>query len=369
MLNIFQPVNTTVPHDKQHTRGMNQSRRSFLAVAALLPLYPLCAKAGHPKTVHFLGCRSGVDAETLQKFGQQADLNVQADSYANDVRFIAKFLGDEPRYDVAMAPDDSISHLLHTELLRTLDRALIPNAGLLDPNIPAPPYDPEHNYSLPYIWGTLGIGYRKAAFRKPPDSWGLLLESDKYANRIALLADGLTTLQIAQKYLGHSINSGTPEIIGKAAQLLTRQKPRIKAFTTTPVKLLLSGEVDVVMLWSDDFNKQLRGSGDFGFITPAEGTIVRQKQLCIPRHAADPVAAHRLINFLMDKDIAAALAGKFHYATANRAAAELLGKAYRNNPALSPPSAVLKKSECRDFIHDADQNRLYKTSWKKIMER
>ncbi|HFC53632.1 MAG TPA: spermidine/putrescine ABC transporter substrate-binding protein [Gammaproteobacteria bacterium] len=363
----FSPLQR-IAGDTSH--DMRQSRRSFLAAVALLPLLPLYAKAnGHPKTVNFLGCKSGVDAETLRKFRHRAELDVRADSYSDDVQFIAKFLGGEPRYDVAMAPDDSISHLLQTELLGPLDRSLLPNAGLLDPAIPVSPDDPERNYSLPYFWGTLGIGYRKAAFREPPESWGVLLESGKHANRIALLSDRMSTLQIAQKYLGHSINTHTAEIIDEATQLLMKQKPRIKRFTSKPVRALLSGEADLVMLWSDDFYEQLRKSDDFGFTTPVEGTIVRQKMLCIPKHAADPVAAHRFINFLLDKNISAALARKFHHATANRAAAELLGESYRNHPALSPPSTVLKRSECRHFIHDAGQNRLYLAAWKKIMEQ
>ncbi len=348
---------------------MNYSRRSFLAAAAVLPFCPIHAKPNRPKTVHFLGCSNGVDAETLREFGRLANMKVQRHKYGNDAQFIAKFLGGKPRFDVAMAPDDSISHLLHTKLLATLDRSLIPNAGQLNPIIPLPPDDPERVYSLPYFWGTLGIGYRRAAFSNPPESWRVLLESSEHANRMALLDDKMSTIQVAQKYLGHSINSATPEIIGEATRLLARQGPKVKAFTSRPTKLLLSGEVDLVMSWSDDFHKELREYSEFGFAAPAEGTIIRQKLLCIPRHAADPVAAHQLINFLMDKDISASLARRFHYATTNRAAADLLGESYQNNPALSPPAAVIKRSECRAFVHNAEQNRLYTTAWKKIKEK
>ncbi len=356
-------------HSPCHQYTADLSRRSFLAIASAAPFIPLRALANHPKTVHFLGRSSGVDRDTLLQFTRRSNLDVKADNYTNDAQFIAKFLGDDPRYDVAMAPDESISHLLHTELLRTLDRALIPNAGQLNPAIPAPGYDPERSYVLPYMWETVGIAYRKSVVRDTPESWEVLLESGRYGGQIALLAESTTTLQVAQKYLGHSINSGAPGSINAASELLMRQKPHIKSFTTSPADLLLSGEANVVMLWSGDFLRQMGGSTKFGFAVPEEGTIIRQKLLCIPKHATDPVAAHRLINFLLDKDIAASLAKRFHFATTNREAAELLGEKYSSDPALSPPPAVLKRSECRGFIHDAKLNRLYKATWERITKR
>ncbi|HRF91065.1 MAG TPA: extracellular solute-binding protein, partial [Desulfobacter postgatei] len=38
-----------------------------------------------------------------------------------------------------------------------LDHTLLPNIKNLDPELLNKPYDPNNNYSIPYMWGSTGI--------------------------------------------------------------------------------------------------------------------------------------------------------------------------------------------------------------------
>ncbi|HHS83629.1 MAG TPA: spermidine/putrescine ABC transporter substrate-binding protein [Gammaproteobacteria bacterium] len=345
---------------------MALSRRAFLAGVAALPLLSLSTHANSDRSLHFLNSSNSVDRDALRNFRKATDIDVIMDIYNDEAQFIGEFLSGDPRYDAVLASDDSISHLVQTGLLDPLNRSLVPNIRQIDSHFLTAEFDPNRNFSLPYIWGTLGIGYRKSAIEKKPDSWKFLLDSNKYFNRIALLSEKLAVLQIAQKYLGYSSNSTDKEAIDKAEQLLVRQKPYIKNFSNNTKNLLLSGKVDVAMLWSNDFLKIQNKSTDIGYVVPKEGTLIWQKSLCIPKHAADPVAAHKLIDFLLGKETAARLAKKYHYATPNKDALELMDKNYLDNPALFVPSAILKKSESRGFPGGA-HSQLYKKAWERIM--
>ncbi len=345
------------------------TRRHFLAGIAALPLLSLSAHANHGKDLHFLNCRNSVDEEALKAFQKEVDIKVQMDLYADETQFIADFLSGKPRYDAVLASDDNVAHLAQTGLLSPLSRTLLPNIRQLDPRLAA--LDPEPKqlfFSLPFIWGTVGIAYRKSAVTSPPQSWKVLLDSDRYAGRIALLADKLPLFQIAQKYLGHSINAREAEVIREAEKVLAKQKPNIKRFSNKTAELLRSRQADLAMVWSSDFLQKLEHSGDFGYVVPDEGSLIWQKSLCIPKHAGDPVAAHKFINFLLDKETAARLAKRFHYATPNREAWTLLEESYTQNMALSPPEETLKTLEIRQFPQP-EQNRLYKVAWNRIMGR
>ncbi len=343
------------------------TRRHFLASIAALPLLSLPAYANHGKDLHFLNCRNSVDKEALEAFHKETELKVLMDIYLDETQFTAEFLSGNPRYDIVLASDDNISHLRRTNLLSPLSRTLLPNIRQLEPHLTA--LDPEPKqlfFSLPYLWGTVGIAYRKSAISPSPESWKVLLDSDKYAGRIALLADKLTLFQITQKYLGYSVNSHDAEVIEEAQKALIKQKPNIKIFSNRTANLLRSGKVDLAMVWSQDFLKILQQTGDFGYSVPKEGSLIWQKSLCIPKHAGDPVAAHRFIDFLLEKKTAARLAKKFHYATPNKEAWELLGQSYTANIALVPPEDVFKSSEIRHFPQP-EQNRLYKVAWNRII--
>ncbi len=345
------------------------TRRHFLAGIAALPLLSLSAHANHGKDLHFLNCPNSIDEEALKAFRKETEIDVQMDIYTDETQFIANFLSGEPRYDAVLASDDNITHLTQTELLSPLSRALIPNIRQLEPRLAAlPPETKQLFFSLPFIWGTVGIAYRKGAVSPPPHSWSVLLDSDEYAGRIALFSDKLPLFQITQKYLGHSINRHEKEVIQSAEELLLKQKPKVRKFSNNTAKLLRSGVVDLAMTWSDDFLQKLERSGKFGYVVPDEGTLIWQKLLCIPKHARDPVVAHKFINFLLDKKVSARLAKKFHYATPNREAWELLGDSYIDNVALNPPEEILKVSEIRQFPRP-EQNNLYKMAWNRLMER
>ncbi len=344
---------------------MTLTRRTFLASVAALPLLSLSVQANTGKSLHFLNCGSTIDAPALQLFRQTTDTDVIMDLYGDETGFIAKFLGNKPRYDVVFATDDSIAHLVQTDLLSPLDRSLIPNAKQLEAELETAVFDPNRTFSLPYSWGTLGIGYRKSAVREVPNSWKPLLDSERYSNRIALLSDKVAVFQATQKYLGYSVNATDPAAIKHAEQLLLKQRPNIKGFSSKTSALLSSRQVDIAMIWSSDFLKLAEKTDDIGYAVPKEGTLIWQKCLSVPRHALDPVAAHKFINFLMDSEVAARLAKKFNYATPNKEAQKLLGEKYFENPALHPPASVQKRLESRGFP-DAKQSRLYRTAWQRI---
>ena len=87
-----------------------------------------------------------------------------------------------------------------------LDHSKIPNMANIDePFQDAQPSIRAASISMPYMWGTVGIGYRKSAVNGTPDSWKVLLDSDEYAGAISLLGDQANVLGAGLKYLGYLV--------------------------------------------------------------------------------------------------------------------------------------------------------------------
>src|SRR3546814_8417105 len=100
--------------------------------------------------------------------------------------------------------------------------------------------DPDNAHSVPYLWGTTGIGYNvakvKAALGEdaPVNSWDLVFKPEN----IAKLKDcGVVMLDTPQEiipsvlnYLGEDPNSFDETVIRKAEALLTQIKPRVRYF-------------------------------------------------------------------------------------------------------------------------------------------
>jgi spermidine/putrescine transport system substrate-binding protein len=212
------------------------------------------------------------------------------------------------------------------------------------------------------MWGTIGLGYRKSKFKKPPTSWKVILDSEEYSGRIALLADPRAAIGITLKYLGYRMNSVVPEEIAQARDLLIKQKKYIKSFAEDNGQdLLLSGECDVVMEWNGDIAQVMTEDKDLAYAVPDEGTMVWTDNVCIPTGGPNPDNAHTFINYILDARVNADIANFIHYGTANIAAKKYINKEDLANPAIYPPPEMIAKSEA--VVDVGDNARLYDEAW------
>jgi spermidine/putrescine transport system substrate-binding protein len=346
-------------------------RRSFLAglgavVAGMTLQRDGAWSAEEEKKLHFYNWDTYIGNSTLSDFEQATGIKVKLDLYADNDELFAKLKDHNPGYDLIVPSNDFVARMIKADMVVPLDHTLIPNKANIDPMFQDAAFDPGRAYSMPYMWGTIGIGYRKSALDRIPDSWKWLYDSDTYSRRIALLGDGATVIEMGLKYLGYSVNTTDPMRIKQVADMVIKQKPHIKTFAKDNGQdLLLSGEVDLVMEWNGDIRQVLVEDPDLGYTLPKEGGLLWQDCLCIPKGAPHPQNAHKLINFLLDTDVGAVIAEFIQYATPNAAAKAKTSDAYRHNPAIFPPPDVLKVSEVSRYLGEAHQ-RLINETWTRI---
>ena len=336
------------PHRLAAGRRPSIGRRRFLAGSAAVGISLKLPKGAFAQggKVNFYNWDTYIGETTIADFEEESGIEVQYDLYADNAELFAKLRGGNPGYDLIVPSNDYVERLIRAELLLPLDHSKIPNIDNIDPSFMDPDFDPGRKYSLPYMWGTIGIGYRKSAVESPPSSWKELLASDTYAGRIALMSEPMTVLQIAMKAQGHSVNDWTDENLAAAEQMLIDQKPRITSFAPDNGQdLLLSGEVDLAMEWNGDILQVMEIDDDIGYVLPEEGGLRWEDTLAIPVGAKNVENAHVLINYLLDAEVGAKIAEFVYYATPNAAAKELMDADYRENPAIFPSEEAMKNSE------------------------
>lgn len=328
------------------------SRRRFLAGSAAVGIslkLPKDAFAAGGK-VNFYNWDTYIGETTIEDFEEASGIEVQYDLFADNAELFAKMRSGNPGYDLIVPTNDYVEQLIEADLLLPLDHAKIPNMKNIDPAFLDAAFDPGRKFSLPYMWGTIGIGYRKSAVETPPTSWADVFSSDTYAGRIALMSEPTTVLQMAMKANGHSLNDWSDENLAEAEAMLIAQKPRVTSFAPDNGQdLLLAGEVDLAMEWNGDILQIMEEDDDIGYILPDEGGLLWEDALCIPKGAQNIENAHVLINYLLDAEVGAKIAEFVYYATPNAAAKALMDEDYRNNPAIFPSEEAMQKSESAIF--------------------
>jgi spermidine/putrescine transport system substrate-binding protein len=287
---------------------------------------------------------------TLEDFKTTNSIDVKMDLFENNDTLFAKFRAGNPGYDLIVPSNDFVERMVQADMLQKLDKTQIPNWKNVAPEYQDVPYDKGREYSAPYTWLVLGIGYRKSKVNPAPDSWKVLFDSDQYKGRIAVLSEAGDMFRLYAKYMGKSVNSLTPADIKTIEAMMVKQKPHIAKFHDDDGQdLLAKGEVDLVLEYNGDIAQLASEDDDVGFVVPKEGSQLNSDNLCIPKGAKHPKNAHAFINFVLDAANGKKLTDTILYPTPNAAAKALMPDDYKNNPIIYPPADVLAKCEYATF--------------------
>jgi spermidine/putrescine-binding protein len=287
--------------------------------------------------------------EFLQKFEERYNVKVKVELYDSNEALLAKLQTGLVDYDLVVPSDYMVGILINQGLLQRIDRERLTNFGNLDPKFLGLPFDPENHYSIPYTWGTTGIGYRKDKIEGTPDSWTIMLD-ERYKDRIAMLDDMRENFAVALKLRGRSLNNVEPAELEAAASILKRQKSLVKTYdSATFAELLLSGDAWLAHGYSGQIGKAMAENPNIGYIIPKEGCTIWTDNICVPKGAPHLELAHLFINYMLEPQAAGENTNSTGYSTPNGPARQFVKPELLNNPAIFPPEESLKNSE---FIKD-----------------
>ena len=341
-----------------HAKTFRTSRRSLLkglgaaAIGISLTSTKRSAWAAEEPKLNFYNWDTYIGETTLDDFAEASGIDVNMSLFATNDELFAKLRAGNPGYDVIVPGSEFVERMIQAELLEPLDHAKIPNIKNISPEFMTDaPFDPGRKFSLPYTWLVIGIGYRKSKVKETPDSWKVLFNSDAYAGRIAVMSDASELFRNCFKYLGHSLNDASPELLAQAEAMLIKQKPNIKAFhEDNGQDLLLSGEVDVVMEYNGDIAQIMKEDDDIDFVVPQEGAMRQQDTLAIPKGAPHPENALKFINFILDAKTGKEIFETIKYPSPNAAATALMPASYKDNKVIFPPADVMAKCEYPNYL-------------------
>ncbi len=323
------------------------------------------ASTGEEPKLNFYNWDTYIGETTLDDFKDTSGIEVNMSLFATNDELFAKLRAGNPGFDVIVPSNDFVERFVQADLVLPIDHAKIPNFSNVGAAFKDVAYDPGRKFSMPYTWLTLGIGYRKSKVDGVPDSWKWLFDSDKYKGRISVLSEAGDMFRLGAKYLGHSVNGITPELVKQIEAMLIKQKPFIKAFhEDNGQDLLLSGEVDLVLEYNGDIAQIMAEDDDIAFVLPKEGSQLNSDNLCIPKGAPHPENAHAFINYLLDAEAGKKIAEYILFPTPNDAAKALMPADYRDNKVIFPTAEELAK--CEYAAYDGKMQPIFEEAFTRI---
>jgi len=311
-------------------------------------------------TVRILNWPDYMDPSVLEQFEKETKIEVIHDVFENSDETKELLLAKSTKYDVIVQPGYQIAPVLQPGVLKELDRAKLPNLANLDPA--ALRYtdmlDPGNVHSVPYMWGTVGIGVNEAAVKRlVPDaktnSLSLFLDP-KVAESLsscglAVVDEPTDVIPALVAYVGGDVSKIGIADLEAVDQALAKVAPYLTIITDDRfIDGLSEGKYCAAIGYSGDVFQardaaRKEGRSKISYFVPAEGSQLWFDLLVIPQNAPDEDAAYKFLDFLMRPEVSAANTNYLQYANPNLASAPFINAELMNDPGLYPPPEVLAR--------------------------
>nr|WP_246566748.1 spermidine/putrescine ABC transporter substrate-binding protein [Tissierella simiarum] len=302
-----------------------------------------------------------IDTSIIKDFEEEYNIKVNYSTFATNEDMYVKLKQGGTSYDVLFPSDYMIERMISEDMLVKLDKNNISNIKNVEEKFLGLDFDPNDEYSVPYMWGTVGIIYNKKMVDDKVDSWDILW-NEKYKNQIIMLYSQRDSIAVALKKLGYSMNTRDIKELEEAKQELINQKPLVYAYLGDEVKdVMIGGEAALAVVWSGDAVAMIRENPDLEYAIPKEGTNLWFDNMVIPKSTKNKEVAEKFINFMCRPDIAAKNADYIGYSTPIPEAVKLLPEDIRNSKVAYPENEKIENTEI--FKDPKDIIQVYDKIW------
>jgi len=336
------------------------------------------------QVLHVFNWSDYIAEDTLENFTKETGIKVVYDVFDSNEVLEAKLLAGSSGYDVVVPSNPFLAKQIKAGVFQKLDKSQLANWNNLDKDLlkALEPSDQGNQYSVPYMWGTIGIGYNpekvKAALGEgaPVNSWDLVFKPENIEKLkscgVAFLDSPTEMLPAALHYRGYAPDSDKADELKKAEELFLQIRPHVAYFHSSKyISDLANGNICVAIGYSGDIYQAKSRAEDasngvtVSYNIPEEGAGSFFDMLAIPTDAKNVANAHVFLNYLMKPEVMAPIVNYVQFPSANAAATPLVDEAIRTDPGIYPSQAVLQKLYTFTDL-DPKTQRAMTRSWTKI---
>ena len=327
-------------------------------------LFAGCQKSDK-KTINVLNYGENIADGIIEEFEDKYNVKVNYKTFDDMETMYIEVASGKTNWDAILVADYMADRMIQEGLLQKINKDNIPNLQEMNESDMGQPYDPNNDYTVPYMNGTIGIIYNKDLVDDTVDSWDIMW-NEKYKKQIFVLDAQRDAIGMALKKLGYSLNTTDEKELEEAKNLLIEQKPLVLKYGADEVKdLMTSGEAAIAMIWSGEGLTLADENENLEYVIPKEGANYWLDSWAIPANANDKETAEEFINFVSGKDNAYKIAEEIGYTTPNKLAMEEQPEEVRNNEGAYMPEEVMERCEIYKYLPQ-EKLKLYEEVWSAV---
>ena len=245
-----------------------------------------------------------IDKSVIKSFEREYNVKVVYDEFSTNEDMYAKLKAGGIKYDIVIPSEYMAEKMANEGMLAQIDFDKVENFKYVHERFKDSKYNRVMGYSVPYMWGTVGIIYNKEIVKENVDSWSILW-NNRYKKQILMLDSQRDSVGITLKYLGYSSNSVDPNELALAKEKLIEQKPLVLSYVNEEVKdILIGNEAALAVVWSGDASYMEKHNPNLSYVVPKEGSNIWVDYMVIPKDSKNKDMAMKFINYMLKPEVA-----------------------------------------------------------------
>jgi spermidine/putrescine transport system substrate-binding protein len=276
--------------------------------------------------------------------------------------------------DIIVATDNSQFPGIYVSegYVQKLDKSLIPNMDNLIDAQQSPGFDPNRDYSLPWLTGMDGIAWNEEITGGPVTSIEQLFNDPKLKGKVTILGEMSDSVGLVLLDNGDDPTNVTDEAFDRAISTIEAAFDSgqiLKATSQNYAPALLRGDFAASVAWSGDVAQLALENPNLKWAIPEKGGIIWTDNMLIPLGGSVPTAS-TYMNFVYDPKISAQIALGTSYGssvTGVKEAALEIDPDAASNELVFPTDEMLAQLYPNDpkMVSNAD----YITTWQAVLGR
>lgn len=344
---------------------MKLGRKLITAAAALLASVSLAHADGE---LHIYNWGNYTNPDLIKKFEQTYNVKVTVTDYDSNETALAKIRQGGHGFDVAMPSQSHLPIWIEEGLLLETNPGQMENAKNIAPEWANPDFDPGRKYSVPWLWGTIGVVVNTDVYNGPADSWGIIFDPpEELKGKVNVVPEMSDIMYAAIKYNGGKLCEDDKEILRKARDTLVNAKKNWVAMEYGTIEKMVSGDFSAAVDWNGSAMRQRLQKPAIQYFYPKEGFTYWSDNAVVLKDAKNVENAKLFQNFIMDPENAAMLSAFARYANGIKGSEPFMPEDMRGANELVVPE---DKKGVAEFMRlcDPKTQELYTRIWTELQK-